>query len=272
MATRIFLALIFLLLSSCSKLSVGVYWADTFAVSQIDDYFTLSSSQKEKAKEEFRRAFTEVRRNEFQGLADILDGIAAEVDKGVLTAARIEHWSDRGLALVRDAARRFEPLAQRLVAEQAPRGFDRFDEEFFDTQEKSAKKLATAERRLEQARRRSQRLVKETLGRLSAEQDKRLDSLLSDNPLLLERENSRFVFEKFRVARADPEARAAFLRKYFFEWETLQKPEFLAARKEYQKRSRSLMVELLASATPAQKKHLVENFRSRAAELKSLSR
>lgn len=269
---RFLLALVLLLLSSCSKLSVGVYWADTFAISYIDDYFTLSSAQKEKARDEFRLAFAEVRRSELRSLADMLDGIAGEVENGVLTAARIEHWSDRGLILVREAARRFEPLAQRLVADQAPLGFGRFDEAFEDTQERSAKKLATPELRLEQAKRRSRRVVDETLGELSPEQEMRLEAVLRENPLLLERENSRFVFEKFKAARANPITRSAFLKRYFFEWETLQKPEFLAARKEYQRKSRALMLELLESASSAQKQNLVDNFRHRAKELRKLSR
>lgn len=249
---------------------MGVYWADTFALSQLDDYFTLYGGRREAAREEFRRAFREVRSEEFPVLAGILDGIAAEVEKDALTAARLEHWSGQGLAVVRSTARRFEPLGQKLVAEQAGEGFGRFDAEFRDKQEESAERLATAEKRLAQARRRIRHVVKETLGELSPEQEAKVEALLKENPLLLEHENRNRLFEKFREARGKEETRRPFLTKYFTDWDSLQMPEYLRARDEYHRKSRIVMLELLAMASPRQKKHLVENFRGRAEELRRL--
>lgn len=256
---------------SCSKLSVGVYWADTFALSQLDDYFTLYGERRETTRAELKKAFRELRTGEFPVLASILEGIAADVEAGALTAARLEHWSREGMEVVRSAARRFEPLGQKLVAEQAKEGFSRFDEEFNDKQEKAAEKLSSPEKRLGQAKRRIRNVVKETLGELTEAQEEKVEALLKENPLLLEHENRNRLFEKFRASRSDEEKRKAFLGRYFTEWDSLQMPEYLRARDEYQKKSRAVMLEVLATASPAQKKHLVERFRGRAEELRKLA-
>jgi hypothetical protein len=269
--SAIFFLLVLLTFSSCSKLSVGVYWADTFALSQLDDYFTFDSAQREKAKEEFRAALLEVRRHDFPSFAETLEGIAMEVEKNELTAARLEHWSGKVETAVRTAARRFEPLGQRLVAEQAGKGFDRFDREFRDRHEKGAKRLATPEDRLKQARKRTERVISETVGSLTKEQEGWVEELLRENPLVLEQESRLFTFEQFKAARAGEPARSVFVRKYFYEWDSLQKPDYISARNAYRKSSLTMMLKVLGSASAKQKQHLIENFRDRAAEFRKLA-
>lgn len=263
--------LLLFLLSGCSKLAIGVYWADTFAAREAGKFFDLDSAAKEKARAEFRTAFLEVRRQEFPLVAAVLEGVAGEVEKNALTAARLEHWNGEVRSIVTAAAKRFEPLGQRLVAEQAARGFERFDERFLSGDADSRDRLATPEARLQHAWKRTDRVIGETLGSLSPEQKGKLEPLLATLPLPLERESSRAVFDQFRAARALAELRVVFLRRYFFEWDSLQKPEYVQARNAYVKRSFPVMAELLSLATEKQKSHLVRNFRARAEELRKLS-
>lgn len=262
---------VFLFLSSCSKLSVGVYWADTFAVSQADDYFTLSSEQKEAAKKDFQAAFRQVRLDDFPKFAEILEGVAGEVERSELKAARLEHWDEKTRKALKTAVQRFEPLGQKLVAQQASKGFTRFDKEFQEAQEKRGKKLETPADRLKQAKKRIERVIDETVGSLDKEQEARVELLLRENPLSLEQESRAHVFARFQAARIEEKTRAEFLRKYFFDWDSLQKPEFVAARDAYHKKSRELMLAILGSASEKQKKNLIENFRARAAELRKLA-
>lgn len=262
---------IFFSFSSCSKLSVGVYWADTFALSQIDDYFTLSSDQTEAARKEFLAAFSEVRRQDFPAIALILEGIAADVERGDLNLGEMELWAKKAKSVLLVTAGRFEPLGQRLVAQQAPQGFDRFDKAFISRHEKRGDKLKSERDRLKQAWKRIERVIDETVGSLSAEQETAVEQLLKENPLLAEHESRLYTFEQFKAARQQPGTREALVRRYFLNWDSLQKPEFIQARDAYQKKSVEVMLKVLASATKNQKDHLVSNFRRRAAELRKLS-
>lgn len=273
LAMKLWLSLlIFLpLLLSCSKLSIGVYWVDTFAASQLDNYFELNRAAKEKAKEEFRAIFTEVRRQDFPRIASILEGIALEVEQGRLTSGRILHWQNQAENDLKRAAQRFAPLAERLVMEQAPKGFEKFDEEANGKFGERAENLAAPESRMEESKKRIKRVVNETLGRLTDAQMAQTEVLLRENPLQLEHEGRVFLFEQFKRVRSSPLARKEFLRRYFFDWDSLQKKEYLEARDAYKIKSRELMLSLLAGATAGQKKHLVENFRARAREFRDLT-
>jgi hypothetical protein len=266
-----YLLFLFPLLISCSKLSVGVHWADTFAASQLDNYFDLDSSAKERAKGEFRAIFTEVRRQDFPRIASLLDGVALDVEKNQLTPARLLHWQAQAESDLKRAAQRFAPLAERLVEEQAPRGFAKFDEEAADKFAEKAEDLATSEDRLDQAKKRIKRVVAETLGKLTDAQMAQAEIVLKENPLHLEHEGRIHLFEQFKQARVSPVARKEFLRRYFFDWDSLQKKEYLQARDAYKKKSRELMLSMLASASADQKQHLIESFRSRAREFRDLA-
>jgi hypothetical protein len=272
MRMRIFLTLLLVLgFSSCSKLSIGVYWADTFALSKIDDFFTLNSEQKQIVKKDFQLAFQEVRRTEFPLLADLLEEIAQEVEKKSFDEAKIEKWNSRSIELVKQGAKRFEPLGQKLMEWQAPLGFARFDEAFFKSQEKKSKTLIASEDRLQQAKKRIERMVDETLGFLQPSQEGLVKGVLAENPLVLEHESRKFSFEKFQKARGQPKDRSEYVRKYFYDWDSLQSAEYLSARNAYQKKGRALILQILNSADDAQRKNLMENFRDRASQLRELS-
>jgi hypothetical protein len=248
-----------------------VYWVDTFAASQLDNYFTLDRSAKEKAKEEFRAIFTEVRRRDFPEIASLLEGIALDVEKNQLTPSRLLHWQTEAESDLKRAAQRFAPLAERLLAEQALKGFEKFDQEAMEKFEEKAQAMATPGDRLEEAKKRIRRVVKETLGKLTDAQMAQAEAVLQEKPLQLEHEGRIFLFEQFKRVRSSPLARREFLRRYFFDWDSLQKKEYLKERDAYKKKSRELMLSLLASATADQKKNLVDNFRSRARDFRDLT-
>lgn len=260
-----------LFLSACSKLSVGVYWADTLALSQIDDFITLESEQKGRAKEQFRNALAEVRRNEFPKLADLLDRLAGDVESQRLNAPRIAEQLQVARALLFQAGARFEALGMELIEIEAAKGFERFDSEFRKRREKWAKKIATEEDRIEQAQKRVDRVIDATIEELTPEQEALVAELFKSNPLKEEHESRAFVFAQFQKERGDPGRRRAFVQKYFREWDSLQSAEYLKARELYQRKSIDTIVKVLASATREQRRNVVENLRKRAIELRKLT-
>jgi len=261
----------FLTLTSCSKLSTGVYWADTFAISQIDNYFLLNSEQAKQAKAEFKAAFHKTRREEFPKIAQTFAGIALEVEKDQLSEASLEEWMQKMDSVFKNSASNFESMGQNLVDLQISNKFVHFDKKLNSKHKERLKKLNTEEKRMNEARKRVSHVIKETIGVLSKEQELLLASHLSKNPLVLEQENRYWMFSQFQKARDTPVERKNFVSRYFQNWESLHKPEYIAARKAYRKNSLTVILQILRIASPEQKKNLIKNFRNRALEFKKLS-
>lgn len=271
MKKSIWLLAILPLLFSCSKLSVGVHWADTFVFSSLDDCFSFDSEQEDRARSDFNKALREVRRQDFPALAELLLSLADSAEKNHFTEVWLQQWMTQGQQLLRRAAARFEPMGQALVANQSQKGFSRFDAEFESNHQKRAEKIAEEYDRHRQARKRFERVVKETVGFLSAEQEKWVSEEIKHNPLVLENKSRKEVFEKFKLARDSEEKRRDFVELYFHDWESLQSKEYRDARELFLKRSQALILRILKNLSPEQQENLVQNFRRRAGELKGLS-
>lgn len=261
------------LLAACSSLSLGVRWADTIALSRIDDYFNLRGADADRARKEFRETWGEVRRTVFPQLAGRLEEWAAQAESGRLDRRALLNGFEVFKEDLRAAYLRFEPLGQRLVAEQVGLGFDRFDEAVAANLAKKEKRWADADERRDFAFERLERVVKETVGRLTTEQKAWAEAALEESPPpLVEQEKSRrALWERFRALRGNEAARKKLVTDFFARWETLQTPAYLAARAKHDAAMRELAAKIWAAATPEQKAQLVKNFRGRAAELRDLS-
>jgi hypothetical protein len=261
------------LLTSCSGLSLGVRWADTFAISQLDDYFTLSGEKSEEAKKEFKEIWISVRKQDFPALADKLDQMALMTEENQLTSTKLTQWIDETQEVIRIGLRRFEPFGQNLVEEEAAHGFKRFDREVEKQQEKRSKKFSDSEHIKEETAKRFARLLENTFEELSAEQEKFWQQESKENPLpLLAQEESRKVlWERFKQSRLDPKERKEFVRTWFRNWDSLQTDTYNAARMAQQKRFRVFLWRLWETSNAEQKRKLIENFRGRAKELRGLS-
>jgi hypothetical protein len=206
-------------------------------------------------------------------MADRLDGWASRAEAGTLDEKALLAGFDALKEDLRAIYRRFEPLGQRLVAEQAQKGFARFDEATAQALAKKEKRWADAEEREEFAEERLNRVVKETVAQLTPEQKNWAILALQKNPPpLREQEKSRrALWERFKTARESEPARRKLVTDFFARWETLQTPAYLAAQAKYESAMRELAVRIWASATPEQRARLVKHFRARAEELRSLS-
>lgn len=261
-----------ILISGCSKLSTGVYWADTFTFSQLDDYFLLSGEQTEISKKEFKSAFIDLRKNEFPLIAEVFIGLAEDVEKDRLSVPRLDEWNLKITSIIKSSALRFEKMGQYLVEQQVANKFSHFDQEFESRHKKRLKKISSEEDRIEDARKRVDRVISESIGKLSKEQEALLPPLLRENPLLLEQESKKWLFTQFQLARKTSDSRNKFVEKYFRDWESLHKPEYIQARNSYRKKSHQVIVDILRIASPTQKERLVSGFRERAREFLELAK
>lgn len=259
--------------TGCSRLDLALRWADTFVMSSVTDYFDLNSEQKKAAKDEFNKALSDLRREEFPKLAEILRKIADLSEKNELKAPAIEGFLKEMTAGFTVALQRFEPMAQKIVADQAATGFKLFDEEFQKKYEKDLKKAQDPTQARAQWKDRADSMVDESIEYLTEAQTQMLKSWQTQNnpPKLLQVESRKTVFEKFKLARDNEESRKNFIKLFFSDWISIQTPAFQTARAEYQAKTHALMISILTQLTEEQRKNLTKNFRARAKEFDNLA-
>lgn len=259
--------------ASCSRLDLALRWADTFVMYQVTDYFELSSEQKSQARGEFNRALTELRREEFPRLAQELRAIAELSDKNELNAANVELHLKRLQEGFLGAGRRFEPMAQKLIADQVPKNFSQFDAEIMRKYEKDLKRAQDPAQARSKLKNRAEDIISDSIGYLTPAQKNVFKEWLRQTtpPQPQQVENRKIVLDKFKEVRAEEETRVAFVRDFFYDWESLQGPEYLKARADYQKKVSDLVVQLAGGLEEKQRKNLSENLRRRADELDRLA-
>lgn len=268
MYKTIFLCCLAMLFQSCSKLNVAVYWADTFAISELDDYFQISSAQKAETQKIIQMHLQEIRKNDFPKIADLFEEAANSVEKSNLERKEILSLRTRLVDLMISMSRRFEPTFQQLMKWEKENNFQRFDQALKQKQEERWQKISNEEKRLKEARRRVERLISRSVGYLTETQENRLMEVLRTNPLQLEWENRNIVFQKFVEAR--PTKMEAFVKSFFQDWESLQSPEYLKARDQYRKNWDDYLVFLMSNLEPKQRENVVSNLRQIGSELRSL--
>lgn len=268
MYKTIFLCCLALVFTSCSKLSVAVYWADTFAVSELDDYFQISSAQKTETQKSIQLQLSEIRKSDFPKLAELFEEAAGQVEKEKLGKEQILSLRTRLIDLMLSMSKRFEPIILQLMLWEKENNFQKFDLALKEKQEERWQKISSEEKRIKEARRRVDRLYSRSVGYLTDDQEKRLIEVLRSNPLQLEWENRNIVFQKFVQAR--PTEMESFLKKFFHQWESLQSAEYIKARDQYRKNWDEYLLFLLQNLEPKQKSNVIENLREIAAELRSL--
>ena len=164
-------------------------------------------------------------------------------------------------------------MAQKVFNFQAKSGFESFDKELREKQEKDLKKASNVKDLAKDSRKKISRWVNETVEVLTTEQDRELTdmALKFPAPLKFQIQSREALFEKFKSVRSDPEARQKLIHDFFYQWESLQSEDYLKARQEYRTKYRQWLIGLSSKLTVNQKQDFVKNLRKRAAELKYLS-
>lgn len=175
--------------------------------------------------------------------------------------------------LFKKASRRFEPLGQLVVSNQAKKGFHLFDEEFLKKYNQDLLEITDQKKQKKTIQKKINNWVDETVEFLSEAQKSKLNDEVQKYPppVFLQIESRRVVFEKFRVARNDEKLRRAFLTQFFTDWDSLQTPEFQKARQAYFERVTIWIVDIMQTMNEKQRKNLIKNLRKRAFELQKLS-
>lgn len=263
----------FMILSGCSRLDIVMRWADTFVMSSVTDYFELTSEQDDLAREEFKSALKDVQKKDFPAFVERLREFAEQVEKKDLTDTKMDQFLASVDKSLKVSLARFEPMAQKLVADQVKTDFKMFDKEFSRKLEKDMKKAKDPAEQLEKARKNVERFVKETVGQLRPEQEIEIQAFIKAEPFpaILQVESRQFTFDKFREIRKEAKKREEYVHKYFTDWDSLQTPEYRKARDISLGKYRGWIKKVLGSLDDKQRAHLVESLRSRADELRRIA-
>lgn len=263
----------FMILSGCSRLDIVMRWADTFVMSSVTDYFELTSEQDDLVREEFKSALKDVQKKDFPAFVERLREFAEQVEKKDLTDTKMDQFLASVDKSLKVSLARFEPMAQKLVADQVKTDFKMFDKEFSRKLEKDMKKAKDPAEQLEKARKNVERFVKETVGQLRPEQEIEIQAFIKAEPFpaILQVESRQFTFDKFREIRKEAKKREEYIHKYFTDWDSLQTPEYRKARDISLGKYRGWIKKVLGCLDDKQRAHLVESLRSRADELRRIA-
>jgi hypothetical protein len=273
---RMLLALIILVFSSvsCISLERAFNWVDNFILYRTTDYFDFSKQEKTEFKKDLKAILNEIQRKDFPSLAVISRDLADNLEKEGAKASRVKKFSDDVEKTLLQAYARFEPLAQKVVSDQSKKGFDRFDQSFLKKNGEDLEKAKNEKLQVKEVKKRFQRLVNETVGFLTTDQEKKLDEFLKNNPppALARVESQKRVFDKFKEVRKDESKRRSFLNSLFVDYDSLQTPEYEAARKKYEDAFKSWCFTQFEGINDEQKKNFITNLRKHADELQRLSK
>src|SRR5690606_27216866 len=138
--------------------------------------------------------------------------------------------------------------------EQAPLGFNRFDDKFSKQNKKQLKKIGDDKNNLRSFRKRFDRIIDETVEYLTDDQEKELSNLLKTipSPQLLRLESQKAVFEKFKTVRGDEKSRRKFIHDYFNKWDSLQMGTYKEARNKFQNALKAWSFEQIEKLEPEQ--------------------
>jgi len=258
---------------ACSRLDIALSWADTFIVSQVDDYFDITSSQKKELKESLKKDIAKVRKEQFDVWATEMRKFEKNLREGTLTAGAFHSYFEKTINTSRTIQPYFTDSAVKFISSATSQQLEHFERTLRKKNIDDEKKIQSGKKTRDESRKKYLRWVDMWIGSLSKEQEELLNQHLTNHPFpaaaLLK--NKKYVLEKFTEARKSPEGLKNFVRSYYSDKYKHADPEYLSALTSYQTGLEKFMFELLQTLSEKQKKHLSENLTSKASSLVTLA-
>jgi len=274
------LLLVLLGLGACSTVKIAYNQADHVAAWAVDDYFDLSSEQRQLFKVHFDRFHAWHRATQLPDYATLLESAQQRVRAGV-TQTDAE-WvaqavQDRFQTMVRHAYKDMAHLLSQLRDEQllvARREFEKRNRKY-------AKAIGVGASADEQRRLRARRHVErieQWSGPLDSTQAAKLRELSRALPLLTEQRYQERLrrqneFLALLQQRKSTEAFAPRLRDWLLAWDRTRSADYQAEYTQFVEASARMYVTLFNLLTPEQRQHVgavmqryQDNFRELAAQ------
>lgn len=273
--TRILLILIlgFACLPSCSRLDLAFHWADTYIVSKVDDYFDISSRQSKELKKSLKKDFKKVSKS-------VLPKIIADVKK-FETDLQVSNLQEETLAsfftestdYFEDFASYFADSAVTFIATADAKQLAYFEKAFHEKQSEEREKLADLKKYQSDSKEKYQKYFKMFLGTLTSDQKILIDKHLQESPYpkALKLKNKDHVFASFmKAAKTSPLDAKEFVEMMAQNPQRYNLPEYQTAFEHYREDLKKLLVSVVLSLTPEQKKELKENLQEKVSQIERI--
>jgi hypothetical protein len=251
-------------LGGCSTVKLAYNQADRVAAWMADDYFDLSSDQRQVFKVHFDRFHTWHRTTQLPDYATLLETAQQRARAGI-TPADAEWLADavqaRFQTMVRHTYEDMAHLLSQLRDEQLPaarKEFDRRNRKY--AKENGIGASADEQRRL-RARRQVERIERWT-GPLDSTQQAKLRELSRALPLLAEQRYEERLrrqneFLALLQQRRNTEAFAPRLRDWLLSWDRTRSPTYQAEYTQFMEANARMYVTAFNLLTAEQRQHVV---------------
>jgi hypothetical protein len=267
------------MLSGCNLLSVGYGHMDTWAAWQANEYFDLDPRQKQDFRARFDRLHQWHRTEQLPDYAKFLASTSARIQKGIDQADA--EWiaqgiEDRYRALVRRGADDAAAMLMTVTPAQMEALQRQWDKDNARYARDHRLNGSDAEQRQARVERELKR-VKEWVGELAPEQEKKIAALAADLPLSTrlrheDRLRRQREFVQLMAARgSDPRQFAERLRHFLANWEDGRSPEYARHAAEWRRRQTEFYVEVARMLTPQQRATLVGRVERYASDFTQLA-
>ncbi len=256
--------------SSCSRIDLAVYFADTYVVNKADDYFDLAGDQKKWLKSALKADINKVKRIIFPQLGHELLRVADILNTNRMVDQEAVYVSyQRVKKLVYEGARIFAPNAalfsEKLSSRQIVVFQKEMDEKLIDlrkddTEKNNYKKM--------------KKNFETWIGHLTSEQKKSLENFVRETPSMTREKifNRQTMSHDFVKAFPNKISRAQYVRNVFTQYEKMRNPDYSILTEAYNKRVAEFVTVFLNELRAGQRENLVSNLRDRANQLIKLSK
>lgn len=257
----------------CTRLDIAVSWADTYIVSQVDDYFDINSTQSKGLKESLKRDIAKVRKEQFGVWAAELRRFEKEVRENTLSEESFHQYFENTLDTSKKIQPYFTDSAVKFISTATPAQLEHFERTLRKKNIEDEKKIQNGQKARYETRKKYLRWVEMWIDSLSKDQDQLLNQHLTDYPFpaLAQIKNKNVVLEKFHEARKSPESLKNFVRNYYNNKYQYADPEYQKALTSYQAELEKFIYGLVKSLNEKQKKLLSENLTAKASSLERLA-
>jgi hypothetical protein len=250
-----------LLFSSCSQQRLAFRFADTAASWKADDYFDITSEQKNAVKIHLKLFLKKAYENNNQEIPKIFehaDQILSTVnDQNKIDCREIEKITIQSSKIFSDAIKLSSNDIQALIQTLNKKQIQYFIDQV-------AKKSEADENLKKISEREDQRLTRNLdnlklfLGSLSAEQESALRTHIKNNPFpsVEKLKNNTVNFEKLKLANSTPENFQKFFVNYIQNWRDYQSITYLKLSDDLRRQNEIFYQNFICQASVKQLKHL----------------
>ena len=266
-------------LSGCNMLSVGYGHIDTYAAWQAAEYFDLDPAQRQDFKARFDRLHEWHRTEQLPDYAKFLGSSSARIRNGVSTDDG--EWIARGIEdRYRALVKRGADDAAAILMTVTPAQMDALQRRWSKDNARYVREHKVNGSPAEQRQARTERelkRIKEWVGELTPEQEKKIAALAADLPLAPklryeDRLRRQRDFVQLMAGRGTDQHRfAERLRHFLANWEEGRSAEFARFSAEWRRRQVAFYVEAARLMTPQQRAVLVSRVERYASDFTQLA-